>query len=185
LLAFYQDRFKSPEIQAGDMELIKKYPLDFIGVNYYSRKVVKSSKAEPVLEAELVENRDQTWATNGEVYPQGLYDMLIRLDRDYNHPVIFITENGTSFGDEELKDGELNDRWRIDFIGKHLEAANRAIQSGVNLQRYYVWSVFDNFEWVFGYSRRFGIIYVNFQTQERTWKQSAKWYRDVIKNNGC
>lgn len=184
LLAFYQDRFKAPEIQTGDMELIKKYPLDFIGVNYYSRKVVKSSKAEPVLEAELVENRDQTWATNGEVYPQGLYDMLIRLDRDYNHPVIFITENGTSFGDEELKDGELNDSWRIDFIKSHLEAAHYAIQKGVNLQRYYVWSVFDNFEWVFGYSRRFGIIYVNFQTQERTWKQSAKWYQHVIKNNG-
>jgi len=184
MLTFYRDRFQAPEIHAGDMELIKKHPLDFIGVNYYSRKVVKSSKAEPVLESELVEDRDQTWATNGEVFPQGLYDILLRLDQDYNHPEIFITENGTSFGDEQLKDGGLEDNWRIDFLKKHLEACDRAIQQGVNLQRYYVWSVFDNFEWVFGYSRRFGIIYVDFKTQERTWKQSARWYQSVIRNNG-
>jgi beta-glucosidase len=184
MLEFYRERFKAPEIQAGDMELIKKQPLDFVGVNYYSRKVVKSSRAEPVLEAEVVENRDPTWATNGEVYPEGLYDILLRLDREYDHPVIFITENGTSFGDEQLKDGRLNDSWRIDFLAKHLEAASRAIDKGVRLKRYYVWSVFDNFEWVFGYGRRFGIIHVDFKTQARTWKQSAIWYQAVIKNNG-
>lgn len=184
MLEFYRSRFQAPEIIEGDLEIMRKNTADFIGVNYYSRHMVKTSASEPVLGAEVVINRDDTWATNGEVYPQGLYDLLIRLDRDYDHPVIFITENGASFGDEQPVKGKIRDDRRRDFLQRHLEAAARAISQGVNLRRYYLWSVFDNFEWVFGYSRRFGIIYVDYRTQDRLWKESARWYKSVIANRG-
>lgn len=184
MLAFYQDRFGVPDIIAEDMEVIKNNPMDFIGVNYYSRRVVKASDQEPVLDVEPVENKDDTWATNGEVYPDGLHDLLVRLDQDYGHPVLWITENGASFGDDEIIDGKIPDTRRQDYLLRHFQAAHRAISQGANLQRYYVWSVFDNFEWVFGYSRRFGIIHVDYETQKRTWKDSARWYQGVIKNNG-
>lgn len=184
MLAFYREKLEAPDIQPGDMELIKNNPSDFLGVNYYSRSIVKNSDREPVLELEIVENRDESWATNGEVFPQGLYDLLLRLDRDYNHPVLFITENGASFGGDEVVNGKIKDDRRRDYLERHFEAASRAISEGVNLQRYYVWSLFDNFEWIFGYRRRFGLIYVDYETQERIWKDSAIWYKEVIKNNG-
>ncbi|MCP4754803.1 MAG: beta-glucosidase [Proteobacteria bacterium] len=184
MLSFYRDKLKAPDILPGDMELIQRNPSDFLGVNYYSRSIVKASNQEPVLELEKVENKDDTWATNGEVYPEGLYDLLVRLDRDYNRPLLFITENGASFGDDELKDGRIEDERRRSYLKRHFEAAHRAIAEGVNLQGYYVWSCFDNFEWIFGYSRRFGLIYIDYQTLERIWKDSAHWYRGVIENNG-
>ncbi len=184
MLAIYREKLDAPDIRAGDMELIKNNPSDFLGVNYYSRNIVKNSEKVPVLGLEIVENRDDTWATNGEVYPQGLYDLLIRLDKDYNHPLLYVTENGASFGGDEIVDGKVNDDRRRDYLAGHFEAAARAISDGIDLQRYYVWSLLDNFEWVFGYSRRFGLIYVDFETRERIWKDSALWYKDVIKNNG-
>ena len=184
MLAFYREKLDAPDIQRGDMELMKNNPADFLGVNYYSRSIVKGSDQESVLELEIVENRDENWATNGEVFPQGIYDLLIRLDRDYDHPLMYITENGASFGGDEIVDGKIKDDRRQSYLEGHLEAASRAISHGVNLQRYYVWSLFDNFEWIFGYGRRFGLIYVDYETQERIWKDSALWYKDVIKNNG-
>lgn len=185
MLTFYREKLDAPDIQQGDMELINNNPSDFLGVNYYSRSIVGISDQESVLELEVVENRDESWATNGEVFPQGLYDLLIRLDRDYDHPLMYITENGASFGgDDVVVDGKIKDDRRQSYLEGHLEAASRAISQGVNLQRYYVWSLFDNFEWIFGYGRRFGLIYVDYETQERIWKDSAFWYKDVIKNNG-
>jgi beta-glucosidase len=88
MLTFYREKLDAPDIQQGDMELIYNNPSDFLGVNYYSRSIVQSSDQESVLELEVVENRDESWATNGEVFPQGLYDLLIRLDRDYDHPLM-------------------------------------------------------------------------------------------------
>ncbi len=184
MLAFYQEKLNAPDIQTGDMALIKNNPGDFLGVNYYSRTIVKADENEPVLELSVVENRDDTWATNGEVFPEGLYDLLIRLDRDYDHPLLFITENGASFGDDEISDKKIKDERRQKYLEQHFEAASSAIAKGVNLQGYYVWSLFDNFEWVFGYSRRFGLVYVDYETQERIWKDSAHWYKNVIKENG-
>jgi beta-glucosidase len=184
MLTFYREKLDAPDIQQGDMELINNNPSDFLGVNYYSRSIVQSSDQESVLELEVVENRDESWATNGEVFPQGLYDLLIRLDRDYDHPLMYITENGASFGGDDLVDGKIKDDRRRSYLEGHFEAASKAISQGVNLQRYYVWSLFDNFEWIFGYGRRFGLIYVNYETQERIWKDSAFWYKEVIKNNG-
>ncbi len=184
ILARYREKQVAPDIRQGDMELIQSNRSDFLGVNYYSRTIVKAFQDEPILEFKVIENRDDSWATNGEVYPDGLYDLLIRLDNDYDHPLLFITENGTSFGDEELVDGKVMDKRRQKYLQQHFEAASRAISKGVNLKRYYVWSLFDNFEWIYGYSRRFGLVYVDYNTQERIWKESAFWYRQVITDNG-
>ena len=184
MLAYYEQKLGELDIQAQDMDLIKANPSDFLGVNYYSRSIIQASDREPVLELKTVEQRDETWATNGEVFPQGLFDLLVRLDRDYDHPKIYITENGASFGGDEITDGRIRDENRREYLEGHFEAAHRAISEGVNLKRYYVWSLFDNFEWIFGYRRRFGLVYVDYETQERTWKDSAFWYKQVIEQNG-
>ena len=116
----------------------------------------------------------------------GLLVMLVRVDGEYNHPLIYITENGAGFGEEDdkLVDGSVHDKLRQDFLKQHIEEANHAIQAGVNLKGYFIWFCFDNFEWTSGFKRRFGLIYVNFNTQERTWKDSAFFYQSCIKNNG-
>lgn len=122
----------------------------------------------------------------GEVYPQGLYDLLVRIDNDYNHPAIYITENGAGFGDEDdrITDGRIQDKLRQDYLKRHIAELHHAIQAGVDLKGYYVWSCFDNFEWLSGFTRRLGMIYVDFETQERIWKDSAFFYQSCIKNNG-
>jgi beta-glucosidase len=184
MLAYYQEKLNAPDIQTGDMELIKGNPPDFLGINYYTRAMVYADESEAVLGLRVRNNRDETWATNGEVFPRGLYDVLLRVDRDYGHPAIYITENGTSFGDETVEGGRIADPRRRGYLESHFKAARDALSHGVDLQRYYVWSIFDNFEWIFGYGRRFGLVYIDFDTQDRIWKDSARWYKDVIKNNG-
>jgi beta-glucosidase len=173
-------------IRDGDMERIGESRVDFLGVNYYAPTRVKANPAPPHFGFERLPNPDEQPAFSGEVYPDGLYDMLVRVDRDYGKPLIYITENGAGFGsvDDSLVDGKINDALRRDYIKGHLVAAHRAIQQGVNLKRYYLWSCFDNFEWVFGFSRRFGLVYVDFETQERIWKGSAYDYQSYIRNNG-
>lgn len=184
MLNTYQAALSEPRIEPGDIALISSQPTDFLGINYYCRSVIKNDPGVPVLGFSLVENRDETWSDLGEVYPQGLYELLVRVDRDYDHPTIYITENGASFGDDHLENGRIQDDRRRIYIEEHLKAAHRAIAEGIDLQRYYVWSCFDNFEWLWGYSRRFGVIYVDYATQERIWKDSAYWYKNVIGNNG-
>lgn len=173
-------------IQEGDMEVIKKNHADFLGVNYYSPTRVKANSDSKRFGIEILPNSDERPAFNGEVYPEGLYDLLVRIDTEYDHPVIYITENGAGFGseDDSLVDGCVHDVLRQDYLKRHFAEAHRAIQAGVKLQRYYVWSCFDNFEWVFGYKNRFGLIYVNFENQERIWKDSAFDFQSWIKNNG-
>jgi beta-glucosidase len=173
-------------IQEGDLELIAANRVDFLGVNYYSPSRMRAEPESMHFGIEHLENPDARPAFNGEVYPDGLYDALMRIDRDYGAPLIYITENGTGFGpeDDRLVDGRVQDVLRQDYIRRHLIAAHRAIQDGVNLKRYYLWSCFDNFEWIFGYSRRFGLVYVDFDTQERIWKDSAYEYQSYIRRNG-
>ena len=173
-------------IREGDMERIGESHIDFLGVNYYAPTRVKADASSPHFGLTRLPNPDEQPAFNGEVYPDGLYDVLVRLDRDYDKPLIYITENGAGFGpdDDRLADGEIDDTLRRDYIKRHLAAAHRAIQQGVNLKRYYLWSCFDNFEWVFGFGRRFGLIYVDFETQERIWKGSAYDYQAYIRSNG-
>jgi len=183
MLEFYRKKFNAPEILPEDQALMKSNLVDFIGINYYTRKIIQASRAEPILELEEVEKRDETWPHSGEIYPQGLMDLLVRINRDYHQPEIFITENGAGFPDEKLEQGRIKDQRRIDYLKKHLAVVEKALRRGIKVRGYLVWSIFDNLEWVFGFEPRFGIIYVDFQTLKRTWKQSAFWYQNLIRTN--
>lgn len=171
-----------PPIQSGDMERIAQ-PVDFIGVNYYSRGIVKHSE-NGYLRAEGVENKEALHTEMGwEVYPEGLYEILQWVHSDSPRVSIYVTENGAAFRDE-VQDGRIPDEQRVEYLRQHFLSAHRAIQSRVPLKGYFVWSLMDNFEWAFGYSKRFGIVYVDYATQQRIWKDSARWYQQVIAQNG-
>jgi beta-glucosidase len=159
-------------------------PIDFLGVNYYTRQIVRHDPNE-LWEVGRVRNDEALYTEMGwEVYPQGLYDLLMRVSEDYEQPPIYITENGCAFKDEVDPDGKIRDPLRIDYLCSHFQQAYQAIQDGVDLEGYFVWSLLDNFEWAFGYSKRFGIIYVDYETLERTPKESARWYHGVIDEHG-
>ena len=122
-----------------------------------------------------------------DIYPQGLYDLLKRLSIEYPGIPLFVTENGAAYDDPLTGEGDracVNDQRRQDYLKLHFEAAHRLCLEGVPLKGYYVWSLLDNFEWAYGYAKRFGIVHVDFASQKRTVKQSAWWYRQVIADNG-
>lgn len=185
LLELYTKMLAAPVIRPGDLDLFAQSPLDFLGVNYYFRKIIAHSAAHPVLSFETIQPENaQLTAMNWEVYPQGLYDLLLRLHRDYRQPAIMITENGAAFMDQHRNGGLIVDDDRLDFLKSHFTAAWRAIRDGVKLESYYVWSLLDNFEWAHGYQKRFGLIGIDYQTQQRIWKKSARWYKAVIADHG-
>jgi beta-glucosidase len=170
-------------VQPGDLEFIST-PVDFLGVNYYSRNIARAGNLnETENTPRTVFQGDEITEMNWEVYPEGIYTLLKRLHLDYAFPAILITENGAAFQDEVSPDGQVDDPARLSYIRRHLEMIYRAIQDGIPVKGYFVWSFLDNFEWNFGYSKRFGIVYVDFQTQQRIPKSSAKWYREVIREN--
>ncbi|WP_321925586.1 GH1 family beta-glucosidase [Paraburkholderia guartelaensis] len=160
-----------PLVLEGDMKTISA-PLDFLGINYYFRTNVKSDGAHGFVEVPLkdVERTQMGW----EVHPDGLRDLLIGFARNYeNLPPIYITENGMA-SDDRVSNGEVNDTQRISFLKRHLAAVDTAIKAGVDVRGYFVWSLLDNFEWAFGYERRFGVVHVDYDTQVRTPKRSAE-----------
>ena len=163
------------------LESLKNHPIDFLGVNYYSSHWYRANPKAP-FGIEALPNTDKNPSYNGPVYPQGLTELLVWIDKKYGSPEIYITENGAGFGpeDDKLENGRVNDVLRAGYLTRHIEAAGKALQQGVKLKGYFAWSIFDNFEWLFGYSRRFGLIYVDFATQQRIWKKSAFTYRDLI-----
>ena len=169
-----------PDGYERDMNEIKK-SIDFVGINYYSGGLIKSDSRAPfgvkALERGL-EKTEMGW----EIYPQGLYEILKGVQDTYNPKEVFITENGAAFKDSVIA-GEVHDQKRIEYLRSHFEQAHRALTDGVNLKGYFVWSLMDNYEWAEGYSKRFGIVYVNYKTQRRTIKDSAKWYSNVISKN--
>ena len=161
-----------PTIEDGDMDTIAA-PLDFLGINYYTRSVVRASVGE--VPAEGAEHTEMGW----EVYPDGLYRLLVHLQTVYEPPELYITENGAAFADAR-ENGRVADSRRVSYLEGHLDAVVAAIAEGVPVRGYFLWSLLDNFEWAFGYSRRFGIVYVDFDTLERVPKDSFTWYRDFI-----
>lgn len=170
-----------PFVNPGDLEAISA-PLDFLGVNYYGRTVMRedeSGKPAAVRVVSEEELTDMGW----EVYPGGLHDLLLRLKREYGPPKIYITENGAAYADGPDEAGRIEDSRRVEFLRGHLLAAHRAIGDGVRLAGYFVWSLLDNFEWAHGYTKRFGLYWVDFSTQKRIPKKSAFWYRDVVGKN--
>jgi beta-glucosidase len=119
-----------------------------------------------------------------EVHPHGIYTMLVRLHREYHVPQVYIVENGAAFTDTVSEDGRVDDPRRIHYLREHLLQVHAAVAEGVPLAGYSVWSLMDNFEWSLGYSKRFGITYIDYPTQKRILKASGYWYRDVIAANG-
>ncbi len=163
----------SPLIEAGDLDIIAT-PMDFLGVNYYSRSVV-SAKEQWDARKNGKAVSDMGW----EIYPEGLTELLVRIHRDYPVPPLFVTENGGAFRDV-LEDGKVHDAERTDYIVRHIEAVQAAMQQGVRMGGYMVWSFLDNFEWASGYEKRFGIVHVDYTTQTRTLKDSALWYQQFL-----
>jgi beta-glucosidase len=170
-------------VQAGDLEAIAA-PLDFLGVNYYARGVVRSSVVSEAENApRTVFPNPKRTEMGWEVYPEGLYELLGWLHFDYRFPALYVTENGVAYPDQVGPDGQVDDPLRVAFLKGHLAAAARAIAAAVPLRGYFAWSLMDNFEWAHGYSKRFGLIYVDYRTQRRVLKTSAHWYRRVIAAN--
>ena len=163
----------APHVQASDMNTIAT-PMDFLGINYYSRAVVSAAGPWDVTQGGLPIT-EMGW----EVYPQGLTELLVRLDRDYPVPPIYVTENGGAFKDT-LVAGQVHDADRTQYIAQHIAAVGEAIRQGVSMEGYMVWSLLDNFEWASGYAKRFGIVHVDYATQRRTLKDSAHWYRTFL-----
>ena len=172
-----------PEIQPGDLQTIAT-PLDFIGLNYYMRAVMRHDPDTPILQAMQVYLPESEYSQMWEIYPPGMYDMLTRIQADYHPKEVYITENGVCVPDGVDFDGRVRDERRIRYLRDHLGQVHRAIQAGVPLKGYFHWTLMDNFEWAFGYRMRFGFVYVDFNTQKRTVKDSGRWYAQVIHNNG-
>lgn len=164
-----------PEIMDGDMEIIS-HSMDFLGVNFYTRAIYRADADEVFFQIDPPEPRtDIGW----EIYPKAFSELLVSLNEKYSLPPIYITENGAAMADK-LVDGVVNDEDRIDYYQNHLNAVNDAIIQGVKIDGYFAWSLMDNFEWAEGYLKRFGIVYVDYDSQERTIKASGHAYKALI-----
>lgn len=171
-----------PKVLPGDMQAMR-VPMDFLGINYYTR--VKASAGAPYdVKSGGLEVTDMGW----EVYPQGITNLLLRLHRDYADeglPPLIITENGAAFADVLSADGQVHDEPRVRYLQDHFAAVREAMRQGVRVDGYFVWSLLDNFEWASGYEKRFGIVHVDYATQQRTLKKSALWYRDFLRGQSA
>ena len=171
-------------VQADDLHAIGALT-DFLGVNMYTREVMRAQDAEENLPQTLFaappeERTDIGW----EVHPESLYRLLLRLYAHYPIDKLYITENGAAYNDAPDANGRIDDQRRVTYLRDHLAACHRAIQAGVPLEGYFQWSLMDNFEWAKGYEQRFGMVWVDFETQQRIPKASAEWYQDAIQHNG-
>lgn len=168
-----------------DLKLIGE-PIDFLGINYYSRSVVQDDADGDICGVSSVrQDGAEHTAMDWEVFPEGLESALLWVRRRYGDIPLYITENGAAFEDAAPSRGRIQDNRRLDYLRRHFLAARRARNAGVDLRGYFVWSLLDNFEWTFGYSKRFGIVGVDFSTQQRLLKDSARFYSDVIRSNGA
>ena len=193
-------------VRDGDLTVIRS-PLDFLGINYYSPSLVSGEPDPDELPREAsagereASHRASLWpgttgafgrplpdlpvtAMGWSIEPSGLTEVLVRIAREYTDIPLYVTENGAAFDDVVDPSGEIDDQDRIGYLDGHIRAVAEAIASGVDVRGYFVWTLMDNFEWAFGYSKRFGIHYVDYETLERTPKASAAWYRSVIRANG-
>jgi beta-glucosidase len=175
-----------PSWPAPDLELINQ-PLDFVGVNYYTRNVTRFDPDVWPLRAAPVRQKRATYTETGwEVFPQGMTDILVWVKQRYGNPPLYVTENGAAFFDPPTAQADrVDDPLRVDYLRKHIAAMHAAREAGVDLRGYFAWSLLDNFEWSLGYSKRFGIVHVDFETQKRTPKNSARLYSSIIASNGA
>jgi beta-glucosidase len=163
----------APHVESGDLAVIAT-PMDYLGVNYYSRGVSSADRSFDVKTSGLPLT-DMGW----EIYPRGLTELLLTLHREYALPAVYVTENGGAFKDT-LEGGQVHDADRTEYLQTHIAAVADALAQGVPMAGYMVWSLMDNFEWSSGYAKRFGIVHVDYATQQRTLKDSALWYREFV-----
>jgi len=181
-------------IKPGDLEKIRT--LDLLGVNYYSRTVARYDRKFPVVAGAQVHPEGNEYSGMWEIYPEGIYELLTRIWKEYFSPLpagevsgvkapeIMITENGVPVPDGLDFDGRVRDERRIRYLRNHIAQIHRTMDEGVPVKGYFHWSLMDNFEWALGYSQRFGLVYVDLKTQKRTIKDSGRWFATVIQHNG-
>jgi beta-glucosidase len=174
-----------PRWPADDLAQIRQ-PIDFLGVNYYTRSVTRFDGDAWLLQAAPVPQKRATYTETGwEVFAPALTDTLVWVKQRYGNPPIYVTENGAAFFDPPALEGDhLADPLRVDYLRKHITAVHAAIAQGADVRGYFVWSLLDNFEWSLGYSKRFGIVHVDFESQKRTPKDSALFYAKIIASRG-
>ena len=197
LRALTRDITEAGYVRPGDMTLIRQR-LDVLGVNYYFTNYVRRSDgpaaggsgghgngpASPWVGLDRVEflpPAGPTTAMGWNIEPDGIYELLTALDNAYDGLPLMVTENGAAFDDVPGPDGEVHDPERVDYLRRHIDAVGRAREDGANVRGYFVWSLLDNFEWSYGYSKRFGIVRVDYDTQRRTLKDSARWYAHLAR----
>ncbi|TXC85873.1 beta-glucosidase [Metabacillus litoralis] len=180
MLDWFEKKGVTLSIQDGDMAFIHQ-PIDFVGINYYTGSVVRYKENHELFDNEKVDIGYEKTDFDWNIYPEGFYKALSKLKDQYGQIPIYITENGACYNDG-VENGRVKDQRRIDYLKQHLTSLSRAIDSGVNIKGYLTWSLLDNFEWAEGYDKRFGIIHVDFNTLERTKKDSYYWYKQTIKN---
>lgn len=185
MLAWHEGRWGAPAwLRDGDLAIISR-PLDLLGVNFYSRHLVEAGGPDDPLEIRAAAPRLPTTAMGWEIVPDALSDLLVRLRREYGELPVCVTENGAAYDDPPPDGaGRVADPERVDYLRRHVEAVAQAKDAGVDVRGYFVWSLMDNFEWEKGFSKRFGLIHVDFETQRRTLKDSASWYRELIATGG-
>lgn len=172
-----------PKIQPGDMERIAT-PVDFIGINYYTRLVARHAWYVPVWNALPIQPKGNEYSEMWEIYPPGIYDIIRKVWDNYHPKTIILSENGVPFPDHLTAEGRVHDTKRIKYYKQHLRQVHRAISEGIPITGYYAWSFLDNFEWNHGYDKRFGLVHVDYKTLKRTVKDSGRWYSQVIQDNG-
>ena len=175
-----------PRVGAGELSIIRQ-PIDFLGVNYYSGESVSHDVDGSLLKARSEPFSEPGWGRTEMgwgVAPSGLTKVLTEISARVDGQPIYLMENGAAYADPPIVDGSIDDAERVRYLAEHVEAAAAAIQAGVDLRGTFVWSLMDNFEWAWGYTRRFGLFHVDFETQRRTPKRSAAWYRRTIARNG-
>lgn len=171
-----------PKIEDGDMEIIAR-PTDFLGVNYYSPSIVRSSITSPLRTERVAPENAKFTQMGWTIYPEGLYIILKRIAATYPISNIYVTENGAAFADVINQDKSIVDNERTDYLEQHLMAISKSIKDKVPIKGYFAWTLIDNFEWAEGFTKRFGLVSVNFQTQERIIKQSGHRYSEIIRKN--
>ncbi len=172
----------APYIEPGDLESMTA-PLDFLGVNYYTRRVCHDPAGGEGRQTLHRRDPDNVTARDWEIYPQGLFDLVSWIHREYAFPTLFITENGAAYDDMVAEDGRVHDPRRQTYLRLHVEVVLRLIEASVPLRGYFCWTLLDNFEWAWGTSSRFGVAYTDFETQRRIIKDSGQWFGHVAQAN--
>ena len=196
LIEILREYNQVPEIEEGDLDLIKETKIDLLGINYYKPRRVKAKEYEInkngifmpewFFDSYEMPGRRMNRSRGIEIYPEGIYDIALMIKEKYNNIPWFVSENGIGIEGEEkfIKDGMVQDQYRIDFLKEHLQYLHKGIEEGSNCLGYQMWTFIDCWSWINAYKNRYGFYRLDYETQERTVKKSGLWFRDVIDNNG-